>query len=116
MSKKKIKPISFKEARKQGRATPGHQKKGLVSGPRYRFLNRAEELRPDVFCIEYEVEETVHAIEISSGYDPIGQSQEIVISHGGSSVIVPREFAAVVAQAMGQLGGRHVDNSPFVVQ
>lgn len=112
---KKITPISFEEAQRQGRVAPV-SKGFLDSGPRYRFVNWSGEPRSDVFCIEYEVRATAHAIEVSAGYDPIGQSQEIVISHGGSSVVVPREFAGAIAEAMGQLGGRHMDNSPLLIR
>ena len=108
----KIKPISFKEARKQGRVAPA----SMDSGPLYRFINHAEEIRPGVFGIEYEVRAAAHTVEISGGYDPIGQSREIIISHGGSSVVIPREFAAAVTEAMIHLGGRRMDNSPFTIR
>ncbi|MEU4014259.1 hypothetical protein AB0E56_03245 [Microbacterium sp. NPDC028030] len=109
---KTINPISFKEARQQGRVAPA----SMDTGPLYRCVNHAGETRDGGFCIEYEVRATAHTIEVGKGYDPIGQSEEIILSHGGSSVIIPREFAGAIAEAMSQLGGRHMDNSPFIIR
>ncbi|MGO3342106.1 hypothetical protein ACTXJG_08350 [Glutamicibacter arilaitensis] len=107
-----MKPISFKEARKQGIKAEAN----IKSGSLYRRVVGSGIVSPDLFRIDYEIEGVPHVLEVSPGRDSIGQSEEIRITHGEGSVVIPREFAAAVAKAMSKLGGRTMENSKFKVR
>jgi hypothetical protein len=109
-----MKPISYEEARKHGIVAKADPSIG-AKGPRYRCVKHSPDLGPSVMSIDYEVGYASHSLRVSPGYDTIGQSEEIAISRGGNTVVIPREFAADVALAMSQLGGSDMLNRPFAV-